>query len=162
MTSSDLLSIYLRDHHAGAVAGHELAKRSAKSNQGTPFAPVLQSLEQEIGEDRKALEDIMGRLGIQPAKSKDVAAWTAEKLGRLKLNGSLTKYSPLSRVLELEGLMIGVQGKKGLWKSLQQLEDPRVGTEELASLEARADEQQRRIEETRLDAARIALGAGSM
>jgi hypothetical protein len=30
------LEIYLLDHHAGSVAGVELAKRTARSNPGTP------------------------------------------------------------------------------------------------------------------------------
>ena len=36
--------------------------------------------------------------------SKNAGAWALEKVGRLKLNGELTSYSPLSRVVELEGL----------------------------------------------------------
>ena len=39
-----------------------------------------------------------------------VAGWVAEKAGRLKLNGSLLTYSPLSRLVELEGLSLGVEG----------------------------------------------------
>lgn len=35
----------------------------------------------------------------------------AEKLGRLKPNGQLHGYSPLSRVIELEGLYLGISGK---------------------------------------------------
>jgi hypothetical protein len=157
MGNSDLLSIYLRDHHAGAVAGHELVKRSAKANQGTPFGDLLESLEEEIAEDRTALEEFMALLGIDPAKGKDAAAWTAEKLGRLKLNGSLTKYSPLSRVVELEGLSIVIEGKKSLWDTLQRLDDQRLDTERLEELKQRADDQKSRLAEAKEEAVRIAF-----
>jgi hypothetical protein len=62
------------------------------------------------------------------------------KLGRLKLNGQLRGYSPLSRLLELEGLGMGITGKLGLWKSLAELgiEQPGFDFEGLA---ARAVEQ---------------------
>ena len=46
---------------------------------------------------------------------KSAGAWTAEKFGRLKPNGQLTGYSPLSRLVELEGLKLGITGKLGLW-----------------------------------------------
>ena len=44
--------------------------------------------------------------------------WTGEKLGRLKLNGQLLGYSPLSRLIELEGLMLGIAGKLAMWIAL--------------------------------------------
>ena len=61
-------------------------------------------------------------LGYSRSKVKPAAAWTAEKLGRLKLNGQLRGYSPLSRLIELEGLLIGISGKIGLWQTLTELD----------------------------------------
>ena len=61
----------------------------------------------------------MDRLGVRKDPLKPAAAWMAEKLGRLKLNGQLSGYSPLSRVVELEGLHIGITGKLELWKALE-------------------------------------------
>ena len=46
-----------------------------------------------------------------------------EKAGRLKMNGELFEYSPLSRLVEFEGLTLGVTGKLSLWKVLEQLTD---------------------------------------
>jgi hypothetical protein len=159
MATKDLLRIYLRDHHAGAVAGRELVKRSAKANEGTPFGELLGALESEIASDLDVLESIMSRLGVSPAKGKDAAAWTAEKLGRLKLNGSFTDYSPLSRVVEFEGLSIMIQSKKALWVTLEQLGADGVDATELAHLKTRAEDQQGRIEEARREAARIAFSS---
>jgi hypothetical protein len=159
MSSNELLRIYLRDHHAAAVAGAELAKRSAKSNQGTPFESTLEGLRAEIDADMSAFEDIMSRLGVQPAKGKDGAAWVAEKMGRLKLNGSLTSYSPLSRVIEFEGLALGVEGKLSMWRSLQQLSDARLNGTELGSLVTRGESQLRLIHDAKKDAVDMAFGS---
>jgi hypothetical protein len=159
MGTADLLRIYLRDHHAGAVAGHELAKRAAKANKGTPFGTLLDTIEREIAEDLNSLEEIMATLDVSPAKGKDAAAWTAEKFGRLKLNGSFTNYSPLSRVIEFEGLSMMIQGKKALWVTLEQSGRERLDVAELARLQSRADDQQRRIEEARREAMRVAFSS---
>ena len=50
-------------------------------------------------------------------------------------------YSPLSRVLELEGLIAGVNGKLALWHSLLELApvEPRLDTEQLGNLARRAE-----------------------
>ena len=42
----------------------------------------------------------------------------AEKLGRLKPNGQILGYSPLSRLVELETLALGITGKRSLWEAL--------------------------------------------
>jgi hypothetical protein len=80
--------------------------------------------------------------------------WSLEKVGRLKLNGSLRGYSPLSRLVELEGLWTGVEGKRSLWRALLSLpDDPRLDKAKLADLESRARAQLDRIDEHRNTAA---------
>ena len=73
----------------------------------------------------------------------------AEKLGRLKLNGRLRGYSPLSRQLELEGLLVGITGKMALWKTLAELDAvdaERIGVD-FARMAARAAEQRSTVED---------------
>ncbi|MBN1529737.1 MAG: hypothetical protein JW895_11785 [Thermoleophilaceae bacterium] len=149
-----LLSIYLNDHLAGSTAGAELARRAAGSNEGTEYGTFLSTLAGEIQEDRESLQDIMRRLEFGEDIPKKVAAWTAEKVGRLKPNGQLRGYSPLSRVVELEGLALGITGKLALWKALLELvdEEPRLKAAELKRLRERAERQQRDVEERRLRA----------
>ena len=113
----------------------------------------------EIDEDRKALEAVMEALGVKPHAVKDGAAWAAEKVGRLKPNNRLRGYSPLSRVIELEGLLIGVTGKLALWEALTDAAGDRVGDVDLAALAARAREQRERLELLRREAAREAFRA---
>src|SRR5215204_3923964 len=111
-TRSDrLLEIYFADHLAASTAGLELARRSARSNAGNATGEFLRRLVIEIEEERETLERLMTQLGLKPSRPKVVAAWVAEKVGRLKLNGQVRGYSPLSRVLELESLAVGIAGK---------------------------------------------------
>jgi hypothetical protein len=119
--TSDQLSIYLHDHLAGAKVGSELARRARRQNEGTPYAAFLADLEHQINEDRASLLGIMKRLDTGRDQLKEALAWTGEKLGRLKFNGRLTGYAPLSRVVELEGLTLGVEGKLGMWRSLREI-----------------------------------------
>lgn len=149
------LSIYLNDHLAGAIAGTELAKRSAQSNQGTEWGDFLESLSAEIEQDRSQLIALMDQLGIKKDLLKDAAAWLGEKVGRLKLNGQIVGYSDLSRLVELEGLALGVHGKLSLWESLKKLSLPEVKAAglDLDDLVIRAQKQRNDLEDFRLRAA---------
>jgi hypothetical protein len=154
-----LRAIYLNDHLAGAIGGQELAKRSLAQNRDNEFGSFLAELLSEIESDRAMLEKVMARLGVGRDRVKSSAAWAAEKLGRLKLNGQLTGYSPLGRLIELEMLALGVEGKLSLWRSLKQAADaePRLQEFDLDNLIRRAQAQRRRLERHRLRAARQAL-----
>lgn len=116
-----LLGIYLNDHRAGARGGLELARRSMRSNEGTPLGDDLMRIAREVEEDLLTLEELMELAGVQRARVKEGAAWIAERLARLKLNGRLLAYSPLSRVEELEFLRLGIEGKRSLWKNLAEV-----------------------------------------
>src|SRR4051812_39743824 len=102
----------------------------------------------------------MERLGIAPSPLKHAAGWTAEKLGRLKPNGQLTGYTPLARVLELEGLAAGIRAKEALWLSLREIADldDRLHAEDFDALAGRARSQRERLEPHRLAAVRAAFG----
>jgi hypothetical protein len=143
MFSGELLPIYLNDHLAGSTAGRDLARRAAGSNEGTEFGGFFSDLAAQIEADRAQLEDVMARLGVSRDPIKVGAAWLAEKLGRLKLNGRLLEYSPLSRVIEIEGLIAGVNGKRALWKVLAAAapSEPRIADIDFVHLIARAEEQ---------------------
>jgi hypothetical protein len=142
------LAIYLNDHLAGATGGVELARRLRASNeQDAVFGEPLRRVCEEIEADRAILERVIEQLGYSRSTVKPVAAWMAEKLGRLKLNGQLRGYSPLSRLLELEGLLIGITGKIGLWHVLTELElGQRLGVD-LEQLIARAAEQRAAVDD---------------
>ena len=143
------MAIYLQDHLAGATAGLELAKRAHGANRETEFEAALAALRDEIDADRATLIAVMSLLSVGRDRPKETGAWLAEKAGRLKLNGQLRGYSPLSRVVELEGLMLGATGKLRLWETLAGLPeiDGRLAGVDLDALRARAESQRTRIAE---------------
>ena len=159
MPSERFLSIYLNDHLAGSTMGFELAKRAASNNKGTSLGDSLTQLAVDIEEDRRSLEELMGELGTQRNAVKGAALWVAEKVGRLKLNGQITGYSNLSRLIELEALALGVEGKITLWRTLMQVRAkyPPLEAANLEELARRAEQQRSLLEEAHKAAAAQAL-----
>jgi hypothetical protein len=151
--------IYMQDHLAGSTAGLELARRTRGNTKGTEYGPALAKVTDEIESDRRQLENIMRDLGFGADRLKNVAAWGLEKAGRLKLNGELTSYSPLSRVVELEGLLTGINGKWAMWVALLEIapSEPRLDVALLERLRDRAEQQRATVEELRGKAAREAF-----
>ena len=155
-----LLRIYLNDHLAGATLGLELGRRALRENRDNPFGEFLDGLVREIAEDRASLERLMDTLGIRRSRVKPALALAAERAGRLKLNGRVRSYSPLSRLLELEGLTIGVQGKLAMWRNLKESVELPPDAPDLARLIARAERQLEALERQRVEATKLALRPG--
>lgn len=155
----DRLSIYLNDHFAGSTVGVGLARRIVRRNRSTSYGPVLERLAAEIEEDRRILEETMQRLAVRPDRFKVALAWGGEKAARLKLNGELIRYSPLSRLEELEGLSLGVEGKLAMWQTLSDTygDDPRLSGIDFEELIKRARSQRRRLEQQRRQASHDAF-----
>jgi hypothetical protein len=159
MVDSKRVRIFMQDHLAASTAGLELARRTRGANEGTDYGEPLARLADEIEADRRALEGMLDDLGFGPDRPKNVGAWASEKVGRLKLNGQLKGYSPLSRVLELEGLIAGISAKLSLWRILVEVaaEEPRLDVDRLRRLIERGEDQRRTVEELRTRAAREAF-----
>jgi hypothetical protein len=141
-----------------------LARRLRGSNRGdATFGQPLERVCKEIEDDRDVLEQVIEKLGVSRSTVKPAGAWAAEKLGRLKLNGRLRGYSPLSRQLELEGMLMGITAKMALWKTLAELDAvdaERIGVD-FARLTARAAEQRSAVEDLhRLAVSGLASEAG--
>ena len=154
------LAIYLNDHLAGSIVATELAKRALRENRGSEFEETLEWLLGQILEDRATLERLMEELGVAKSRVKGALALALERVGRLKLNGQLTGYSPLSRLVELEGLTFGVTGKLALWENLRELaeREPGLAGFDLDALAERARAQLGRVRAERPRAARLGLG----
>jgi hypothetical protein len=161
MLDQKLLGIYLNDHLAGSTMGLELVKRARGSNEGTEYGEVLGRVAAEIQEDREELQRLMASLDIGRDHVKVLTGWVAEKVGRLKPNGQLTGYSPLSRLIELEALALGITGKLSLWEALSEVadDDSRIDRAQLSQLSQRAERQRTDVWRMRQRAAREALSA---
>ncbi|TMR29379.1 hypothetical protein, partial [Actinomadura geliboluensis] len=157
--SRTFLGIYLNDHLAAAAGGVGLARRFAQSHRDSEDAERFRRLADDIAADRGALLAILKSLGLPARRYKSLAVWTAEKAGRLKLNGGLLRRSPLSDVVELEALVLAVQGKSAGWQTLLTIADqePRLDTERLRTLQARANAQLAVLEPLRTAAVKDAF-----
>ncbi len=150
-----LLGIYLNDHLAGAVAGSNLARRLAASEPEGNKADVLDRLAAEIAKDRIALQEVMAALDVPVRLSETWASWTAERIGQLRLNGRVIRRSPLGRVLELEAMRLGVEGKAAGWRLLRTgaATDERLDCDRLDALIDRAQAQIKTLEQLGTEAA---------
>ncbi len=156
----ELLGVYLNDHLAGAAAGTALADRLAGSHRDTAAGAELSQLATEVAEDRESLIAIMSDVGVNRTHYKEPVAILAERLGRFKPNGSLLARSPLSSVVELEAMALGVTGKRAGWRTLRELSasDTRLDVGRIDELIARAERQLALLERLRIQAVVEALG----
>jgi len=116
---NEMLAIYLSDHLAGATGASKSMRRLADAERESPYAETLERMAREIEEDRMTLLSIIEAQGIEPHWYKAAMARVGEALGMLKTNGTLFKRSPLSSLVELEAMRMGVTGKLELWSSLK-------------------------------------------
>ena len=159
--ASKYLAIYLNDHLMGSTTGTQLVQRIASEHVGTDLGTFAEGLAPEIEEDRDALLEIMERLGASRDQAKVALGWVSEKAARLKPNGELRGTSPLTPLIELESLSLGIEGKRSLWRALAEADAvaERIGRDRLAELIARAEDQRERVEVHRRAAARQAFTA---
>ncbi|MGW6915861.1 hypothetical protein ACWGB8_18900 [Kitasatospora sp. NPDC054939] len=141
------LHIYLNDHLTGAFGGAALARRMARTHPGSRRASELHRLARDIEQDRDDLVRIMEGLQVPVRHYRTWLGLAGERLGRLKPNGTLVRRAPLSDLIELETMRIGVEGKAALWRALRAIADTddRLDRADLDRLSARADEQARTL-----------------
>jgi hypothetical protein len=153
------LEIYLRDHLAAATAGVEFTRRCARENEGTPEGVELREMVDGLKDEREVLKTLMERLEVAPSQVKNALAVVAERMGRLKLNGELTRYSPLSHLLEIEGLMSAVEARSGLWRTIREAQElePTLQSIPTELLIEQAELQRKRLEQFHQRAARRML-----
>ena len=159
-TARHLLGIYLDDHLAGAQAGLSRFRAAARAERGSPAGAALERLQGEVAEDLRTLESVIAALDLPRRSGFRVLAAVTERVGRLKPNGRLVRRSPLASVVDLEGLLLGVEGKGALWRSLRVLADtePRLDAARLDALAERAERQAAELEVLRRSAVVEALG----
>lgn len=162
-TPEQLLHIYLNDHRTGAVVAHALAERSRGANAGNEFGDFLDDFVPLLEDDIAQLDAIFeqGRIAKDPFKLG--AARIGVELGRFKMNGRITDYSPLSRVIEFEALNLGVLGKQKLWTTIASLPSshPAASAVDTAALLERGELQAQRLHELSERAAAIAFAGAS-
>ncbi len=153
MAAHKYLSIYLKDHAAAFTALRDVAARSQRANRRTDLGDYLAGVVEELETARRELAGVMDELGVRRSPVKAAVASAAEKIGRLKLNGHVVSYSPLSRVIELEGLIAGTDIERATWAALAPLT-----ASDLSPLVHRAERRREELARRHNDAAVAALG----
>ena len=147
------LSAYLNDHLAGSAAGVRLARRCEEAHRGSDLGRYLETLVSEIEEDRRVLERVMSRVGARSNPVKQAGALGAEVLARLKNVAPVLGSGPTAaRLEEIELLSLGIEGKRLLWKLLNEMSpsDERLQEFDFGALEEGARKQRDQLEPFRI------------
>jgi|SRR5215831_1998058 len=143
------LDSYLNDHLAGSISAFELIAHWAEAHKGEPLGRFFVEIEREIKADQDKLRDVMCILGVEESKVRQAGAWAAEKVGRARLIIAGDEPRSLGLVLTLEGLVMGVTGKKLLWGTLATAKLSRLKGYDFGQFQRRAKQQVERIEAER-------------
>jgi hypothetical protein len=146
------LASYLNDHLAGSVGALELLGHWAKLHEGKPLGDFFRDIEAEIRADQEKLREVMRSLGVDESNVRKAGAWVAEKAGRARLMIAGDEPGRLGLVLTLEGLVMGVIGKKLLWRTLATANLPQLNGYNFEELQRRPEQQIERIEAERMRA----------
>ncbi|EST37365.1 hypothetical protein N566_13440 [Streptomycetaceae bacterium MP113-05] len=155
-----LLAVYLHDHLTGATAGTRLLRRAARRHRDSAIGRELEELAREVAQDRRSLKRIIWDLGLPPGRLRTLAGRATGEATRLKPNGRLVRRSPLSDLIEVEAMRLGVEGKAAAWRTLQDLApyEPRLDSDVLHHLLRRATRQAEILERLRRQSAAHAWG----
>ena len=151
------LDSYLNDHLAGSISALELISHWAHLHEGKPLGAFFSSIEAEVRADQNTFRDLMASQGIEESNLRKAGAWAAEKAGRARLMIAGDESGSLGLVLTLEGLIMGITGKKLMWRTLAAANLPDISRWDFAELERRAEQQIGRVEAERIRAARQAF-----
>src|SRR5689334_3879353 len=152
----DELAEYLNDHQAGSVAALELLDRLVETYAGKSLERFFRELRDDIRQDQEELEGLIAKLGIEQSAVRKAGAWLAEKFSRPKIDLEADSKSDPGLFLALEALVLGITGKRSLWRALQAASRavPELARLDYSGLEKRAIEQCERVEARRLEIGR--------
>lgn len=149
------LNTYLQDHLAGARFALDLLQGLSEQSIDPPVARFAALLLNEVGDDCATLQAVVDQIGGDPSRLKELAAWTAQKASRMKLDLN----EPIGIFEAIEMLTLGVQGKLALWNALRivQSSEARLASLDVERLATRAVHQYAMLEDLRLQRAASAL-----
>lgn len=152
------LHTYLNDHLAGSVAALDLLDHLISTSNDTEWTSFFRTLRAEIEADQSVLQDLLLRVGGDESVVRKAGAWLMEKIGRLKLQLMAENNAP-GLHQALEGLALGITGKRSLWRSLEAAQEgmPELQGPDYGQLVARALDQRERVETRGLKVAPAAL-----
>lgn len=157
------LGPYLNNHLAGPPFALGAARHCRDHTSDARLVTLLSSFIEALGGERELLLQVMKRLEVSPNVAKSAVSWVTEKVARLALLRAPGRYTDFSALQQLELLRLGVQGKLGLWRLLEQVaeHDTRLRGFDFSSLARRAEGQIAALEGHRLRAGLSLAGQGS-
>ena len=155
------LEVYLRDHYAGGVGALELIDHLCAAHAEDSLGSFFRDLQAEVKSDHDTLRNLIEALGGDVGSVRNAGAWMAEKFGQAKLGFSAGADGRLRLLQSLEGLYVGITGKRLLWRSLAtvKMSSPCLEKTDFDLLEQRAVVQSEKIENQRLELAGETLRA---
>ena len=146
------LASYLNDHLAGSVGALELLGHWAKLYEGKPLGYFFMDIEAEIRADQEKLREAMRSIRIEESNVRKAGAWFAEKAGRARFMIAGGEPESLGLVLTFEGLIMGITGKKLMWRALAAANLAQLDGYDFDELQRRAEQQIERIDAERMRA----------
>jgi hypothetical protein len=152
------LHLYLNNHLAGSVAAIELIDNLISDHPQDRFGKFFRNLRNEIHADQQELRNLIQKVGAKENAIRKAGAWLSEKVGRMKFGDP---NNSLELLQALEGLALGITGKRLLWRSLETISAnfPELQGTDFGQLEQRAQDQFEQVEDLRLQMAREAFRA---
>jgi hypothetical protein len=132
---------HLSDSDVAVAVVHRLVSTDLSAHR-----PLFQRLAIEFEEDRSVVRAMLNEIGASGRSIKRAAGVASGAMLSVTAGGA---PGELSRVRTLEALAIGVQGKRCMWRALQNLTVP--GGMDFVALEAKAIRQWEAIEDRRRD-----------
>lgn len=139
------LAAYLHNHLAGADAATEVVERLQRTCAGRPEERLFESLQPRFRHEKQVVERLLSELDESTGSAKRAVGSLAGKALRAIADDGADGVSLFQA---LEGLAIGVQGKRCMWRALQAAK-PSMGRE-LRFLAMDAVRQWEEIENLRL------------
>ena len=142
------LIAYLRDHLSGSDVAVRVVHRLVSTDRGAADRPLFERLAKEFEEDRSVVRAVLNELGASGRSLKRAVGVASGTVLGVTAGGD---PGELSLLRTLEGLSIGVQGKRCMWRALQSLHPVPSSVRDLdfIELEAKAIRQWEAIEERR-------------
>jgi hypothetical protein len=142
------LIAYLRDHLGGSDVAIRVVRRLSATYGGAEDGNLFRRLSRELEEDRLVVRSLLMQLGASERSIKRAAADASGVVLSATAGG---EPGDLSLLRTLEALAIGVQGKRCMWRALQNLPSSpsTINGLTFVELEAKAVRQWEAVEERR-------------
>jgi hypothetical protein len=154
-TGSENLQAYLLDHLAGSDAAIRVLPLLQRAVAGSTAGHMLSDLRREFEAERDTVRGLLGETGSLRISAKRVVAGSSGLV-----LGALGAGQPgdISFFRAIEGLAIGVQGKRLLWRAAQDWPASSARRPEFRRLEGQAADQWERLDAYRRQLIRPTFG----